>query len=683
MRIVAIYLTEHDLFEGAQTINLGGEYLYDISDNGKSAYISRKQNPEYIEGFFIETESKSKLELISAIVGQNGSGKSSILNVIRSKFKKNSYGFLKSKTIIIVEDEENSLPLLLQSDFYDVKYKFNFEELKLRNDFKNLDIELNSISTDKFQAIYYSPHYDYTYNPNFDELDKYDISFDKILEKDLSELDKKNTNQSGWDFKPSEELIFKNSLRQILFLNSDAVKNNLYFKDFFGLPEHGTACLVFRGYKKEDEWNTPSSFRPILKLIKEKVSNEINDWIKIRKFDKKHRVKNQLEINKHLLKRYSIQDFISVVESQMEKYNDYLSEGKIDYKNIIKEIQENNFDAYKSLLLFIKSSKITKYSYTFNVFNTEVVTNLFNLIYEEIDNGKNEEDVTLTRILFATPENTIKILKLQREFLNKLFEYYPKLVENEKTDAVLKEGSKIDGFINYLPTEKKLSSGENALLNLFSRVYDFIYSNISINNFLPSSENYILLLDEADLAFHPQWKKQYVLSLLNTIPYLFEEIKTKPSIQIIFTTHDSLTLSDIPNNNVVYISKGNDKSIILLKEKKPNKSFGANIHELLSNSFFLKTGHIGDFSKKKINWVIHLLSQIISTKNDSSKKTIEVSDKSKQNIKRIITMTGDNIIRAKLLDMYYTAFRDDENLNKEIENLEKRLNELRKKRKDD
>lgn len=39
MRIVAIYLTEHDLFEGDQTINLGGEYLYDISDNGSNAYV--------------------------------------------------------------------------------------------------------------------------------------------------------------------------------------------------------------------------------------------------------------------------------------------------------------------------------------------------------------------------------------------------------------------------------------------------------------------------------------------------------------------------------------------------------------------------------------------------------------------------------------------------------------------
>lgn len=685
MRLAAVYLRNHKLFDGPQTFNLGGRFLYDFSSDGKKVFVNRKKNPEYIEDFFIETKSPSKLELLTAVVGENGSGKSSLLNVLRSKFGNSSYGFLDSSTAMLVEKDDESLPIILQSDFSEIFYRYSVEELMEMNNIEVMEIKLNSYSKDNFQTIYYSPHFDYTYNPNFDELDKYDISFDKLLEKDLSELHRKDSNQSGWFYKPSEELIFKNSLRQILFLNSKAVKTNQYFKDFFNLPEHGRACLVSRGYKKDDDWNTPMSFRPILKAIKEKIDKELSSkfWTKIKKTDKSGRVKNQVEVNKYLLKRYVIKDFISIVESQMEKYNSYLGEGDVDFNRLIEEMSAlNAYDAFK---LFILKSKISKHSRAFHVFDYKIIKSLFDLIYFEIDSAKSEQEVSLDRTFFASPEGTIKILELQREFLSNLFEYYPKLKEKDDSEALIREGSRIDGFINYLPTEKKLSSGENALLNLFSRIYDFIYSHISINNFLPSCQNYILLLDEADLSFHPNWKKQYILSLLNTIPHLFEDIKTQPSIQIIFTTHDPLTLSDIPNNNIIYLSKSEttNKAIVLLNDARPKKSFGANIHELLSFSFFLKTGHIGDFSKKKINWIIDELNKIIQLRNEDGTRVDENINKNRNLIKKTILMTGDDIIRTKLLDMYYLAFKDIEDINREIIELERKVNELKKRRSDD
>jgi ABC-type molybdenum transport system ATPase subunit/photorepair protein PhrA len=71
MRLVAIYISEHFLFDGPQTINLGGEWIYDFSNLQN---IARTRNKKYIDDFW-----GKDIELISAIVGSNGTGKTSIL----------------------------------------------------------------------------------------------------------------------------------------------------------------------------------------------------------------------------------------------------------------------------------------------------------------------------------------------------------------------------------------------------------------------------------------------------------------------------------------------------------------------------------------------------------------------------------------------------------------------------
>lgn len=58
------------------------------------------------------------------------------------------------------------------------------------------------------------------YNPNYYELDKYDISLDEYIKEDLDEIDRKGTNEQGWKYKLHQELKFKNTLRIIEFMDS-------------------------------------------------------------------------------------------------------------------------------------------------------------------------------------------------------------------------------------------------------------------------------------------------------------------------------------------------------------------------------------------------------------------------------------------------------------------------------
>ena len=60
---------------------------------------------------------------------------------------------------------------------------------------------------------------------------------------------------------------------------------------------------------------------------------------------------------------------------------------------------------------------------------------------------------------------------------------------------------------------------------------------------------------------------------------------------------------------IVYLKKEGDKTTVLEGKDRPQKSFGANIHDLLADSFFIGDGLIGDFAKEKINETIEELKK--------------------------------------------------------------------------
>ncbi|MDO1514345.1 hypothetical protein Q2T41_16950 [Maribacter confluentis] len=675
MRLASIYIAEHEfIFDQPVIMNFGGKYSYDFTlHKNNTVDVGRTKNENFIDGFFDQTKLLSRLELITAIVGRNGTGKSSVLDIIRSFFIENSYGLPYSKTIALFEDDENDLPYVLESDFRKVEYVYSFDELVISEDYENLSIVLEKIDFNTIQTIFYSPHFDYKYNLKFDEIDIYDISFDKILEQDLDDLSNKDTNSNGWAYSPSQELIFKNSIRQLLFLSSPLVKENKIFKDIFELPEHGEAILYFRGHASEKVWNTPSGFRSGLADVKKKIKQEIDDWVKIRVFDDKANVQNQIDINKYLCKRYIISDIISILERQMEKNNSFLSEGQITIKNFEEEIL--NLTALDSFLLFIKSSKIEKSVNSRNAFDFDSINILIKTLHNYIDQIENVEFVQIDNIQIEA-EKVVNILNLQRIFLLNLFNYYPKF-RNKKTEKPLIEATnKIDGFINYVPTTKRLSSGENALLNLFSRFYDFINNNLAEESqTLPNKNHYILLLDEADLAFHPSWKRKFIKSIISTIPFFFHHLPIPPTIQIIFTTHDPLTLSDIPQSNVVYLDKNKNNTTIVNHDKL--QSFGANVHDLLAHSFFLEDGFMGEFAQDVITDLINFLTY--NRNEDPSLENIKyLKEWDNEKAKKVIAIIDESMIKERVQSLYNekVLYHDKELLRQEIRKLNNQLKNL-------
>ena len=200
---------------------------------------------------------------------------------------------------------------------------------------------------------------------------------------------------------------------------------------------------------------------------------------------------------------------------------------------------------------------------------------------------------------------------------------------------------------------KNLSSGEKGLYDLFSvlndlnyRIENNIHTDYSIFNKREKvTDNLLILLDEADLGFHPEWKKKYVNIIQQIIPFIFKN----KSIQIIITTHDPLTLSDFPNNNIVYLFKNNSITEILDSDSKrrPTKTFGANISDLLADSFFVNDGLIGDFAKNKIEDTIKWINKNVELNNrnkESFEKELEYN-------KKVISIIDEPVVKIKLSEM--------------------------------
>ncbi|MBR5948334.1 MAG: AAA family ATPase, partial [Clostridia bacterium] len=66
----------------------------------------------------------------------------------------------------------------------------------------------------------------------------------------------------------------------------------------------------------------------------------------------------------------------------------------------------------------------------------------------------------------------------------------------------------------------------------------------------------LLFFDEADLTYHPEWQRRFVGILTEVLPKMFG--KYVKDIQVILATHSPLMLSDFPDASTIYLKHGRD-----------------------------------------------------------------------------------------------------------------------------
>jgi energy-coupling factor transporter ATP-binding protein EcfA2 len=211
-----------------------------------------------------------------------------------------------------------------------------------------------------------------------------------------------------------------------------------------------------------------------------------------------------------------------------------------------------------------------------------------------------------------------------------------------------------------------LSSGEKQRIHAVSAVLYYLKNLDSVDpNELIQYSSINVILDEIELYYHPEYQRtflDYLFRMVNTLE--FERIT---GINFLFATHSPYILSDIPDNYVLKLKVGKPDSEYF-------QTLGANIHDLLNMSFFMKDGVMGEFAKKRIITLIRWLQEKINPASTHPDREKEDGSEfwTPKKARKVIDAIGEPMIRHDLNELYSQAFLQSvDAIDQEIARLEK------------
>lgn len=644
---------------------------------------------------------------ISAIVGKNGSGKSSLLE------------FFYLATYLISEQKG----VLGDSKYYEDEISKNKVNKPF---FKNKLDELNDLKKSVFFEMYF------TFNNIIYRL-KYDFfNYSKSNGLFFEKID--NTEFKECNSFKMHELFYSIVINYSIYglntrINGDWLKSLFHKNDGYQTP------IVINPFRNEGIIDINSEYhlaqsRLLLNIVdfeKDNVSHVIEDFIfeEIQFILDPNRIEEfrNVSINS-LFKEFEFHNGIAPVdffEDLLFKLVNYkLSSSE---KNTLKlKIEEDKSISlankylyrsnsreidYDNVLFFIFKYTIRKvfkicYQYddykTFRVegnhLNNSIyyVSNLDKLITKlKID--QSHTTLKLYQILYSVKQGYFKdkewqVIRNPKNHSNRAYLLVQNKVEfisNLKTSKANNQKSQVEDYEQLIPNafiEPKiylrnskndnkifefasLSSGEQQLIH---SVQSILYHIKNINSVFDSISSgritypFInLIFDEIELYFHPEYQRNFISSLLNEIKRL--DVENIKGINVLFSTHSPFILSDIPHQNILKLEDGNS-----IEYDLSNKTFGSNIHELLATDFYLNKGYMGEFAKNKIQSLIKFLDKNTEKENE---------EWNQNKIEKFIDIIGEPILRDGLRRLYFKKYNDDDTINKEI----KRLEEIKKTRK--
>lgn len=294
--------------------------------------------------------------------------------------------------------------------------------------------------------------------------------------------------------------------------------------------------------------------------------------------------------------------------------------------------------SYSYLCLDNNSVRILcEYLYPYNVIKDEI--QLYCIFNEFLSNPKSFiEDLTNIDI----EENIDKIVSNDINLFTKIYDLvFDSKMDLDKLDRELKSNILMFHNLFYIDFQDKnhvkyteLSLGQKTAFAIFLNVDEMT------RDFNKTS---IMLLDEPEISFHPDWQRK----LIDNLVVNFSEKKNH--VHFIISTHSPHILSDIPNFNITYLINKDGKGFVY--KDKIDKTFGLNIHTLLSNHFFLKENLMGAFSYRIIKDNFELTEKYLD--DEIYYKGIELTKETyinihKKEIKNLINIIGEEYLKSEL-----------------------------------
>lgn len=577
-----------------QEINFNSplEIHFDLSD--ENVVIKRKNNYKKIDHFYGEN-----IDNMDVIVGRNGYGKSTLLDIIGLNNQEimNSFDVDKDSWILIYNYERE-----INNNYYLEAHSPN-GELYVRK------INSRTISPHTIQPAFYSLRFSLDLNLNASYVIKSEDKSNNALQTSIyylrlnyNPLDNTSTKKKKKTLKGRglNRIELKYDFNSIYkFMTSKFYKENLHEYDrkihvqLMILPN--TADEIVREFEERLSKDKSAYFISFfqkyiyeINIIQKTNINELINNLFLNFFVFTWKSFNQI-INSHVNDRKykNVKDeFYSWIE---KNYSELVN--STDQQHVLKEV------IFKFIKIFDKriSSNETRNRYSYFGRLTKII---------EYINMFSSQIIVLSSYRFE--------LLLNHEEFNDGFAALLGLLFGTK----IKDNSSITyGMDLYMDG---FSSGEAMIINIFSSLYSNFY------NGLPYKKA-ILLLDEPDCTLHPEWARQFVNELRNNLL----NYKDNYIFDVIMTTHSPLPISDFFKDSVHLIGKDVKTNV---------NSFCGNIGELMVDNFFLERP-FGEFAYNKV-------------KEYSDKMKGDLSEDDQKEIEYLIDNIGDEIIKKSLYYRY-------------------------------
>lgn len=364
-------------------------------------------------------------------------------------------------------------------------------------------------------------------------------------------------------------------------------------------------------------------------------------------------------------------------------------------EDIVKKYPQ--FRAYKNSVFRSNAKEETIKRYFENLaqdftHSTFKIRQALNFLVYDLYNLRNESSITYELSTTLKTGIANKVNKKRETLLKNDLENNHHIWKNSLGDSDIDENNadsyKRHSLTNYLPPSffevdfefkkegyfKDLSSGEKQIIySINSVIYHLI--NLESIHYMDAEDGisykyFNIILDEIELYFHPEFQRIFINELIKSINYL-KGFNYK--YNIVFLTHSPFILSDIPTANILKLDKGNIKN-----NSTDEETYAANVHDLLANDFFLENGFMGEYAKQKIKDLLKYLTY------DENLADSENNEKPKSNwnpslAEEFIQIIGEPLLKFDLKELYLSKFYNEKRIDDEIERLQK----LRKQKSND
>lgn len=676
------------------------EYIFKTDDNGEVISIENKSS---VSKNLYDVSPILKVN-ISALVGKNGSGKSSLLEFFYA-------------ACFVIASKEGILdnPDKIDKDIEDIKTSDYLNEDEISKVGEKISEIKNQHSNKKFNIEF---NYD-TENKVRERLEERKKEIEKIY-KDLKveiyyEIDK-NYHKIKIFNRKIEYTNLTNKNNEFEFSNffySIAINYSLY-----GLNEEFLGEWISALFHKNDGYQTPLVINPY------RISGNINVNSELHLAQTRLMTNILLTDNKEVLVGKEIEKVIFEIDPNKfndERINELAKKADISliYKHIYDEEISNpektpNYELLKNYIVF-KIEKICRVYKDYQGINPfDDKKEISKEVLEKLKKDKSHITLKLRQVLNLVrfdflkddsqskwnKEKGIHRFEIQ---IDKLFDRInEENIKNISKEELIPIGChrftikiKNDKNKDSSSEMSTLSSGEQHLVHTTQSVLYHILNVNSVHNSVDNPDSvhnsnsvdnsgyvdnpdsvdnsdsnkkkyhYInVIFDEIELYFHPEYQRRFVFELLEKLKKLKNIegiIDNINGINILFCTHSPFILSDIPKQNVLFLGEG----------KIENKNtFAGNISMMLSSSFFMTKSLIGEFAKNRINQLLEKLNQqkeeyrkeeedkkkTNKKEEDKYKAQIIMSDKEKSEALELIKLIDEPILKYKLNEMFCEAY---------------------------